>query len=105
MEFILVYLDRSLAGSSRRIRYSCQQDPILLLAYTYHMYMALLFGGQMIRKMVKRSFSLQEEVGLQTFGFGGKSKMVRYISRRFVAVPTGRVYIVSVLTCLLPLCT
>lgn len=41
------------------------------------MFIALLAGGQMIRKMVKKSFALPDEQGLETFGFSVKSKMVR----------------------------
>jgi len=48
----------------------------LLVPYCYHMYIALLAGGQMIRKMVKKSFDVTDEQGLNTFAFQAKSKMV-----------------------------
>lgn len=50
------------------------------MPYCYHMYIALLAGGQMIRKMVKKSFDVTDEQGLNTFAFQAKSKMVRATS-------------------------
>ncbi|TYZ57745.1 hypothetical protein PybrP1_001243 [[Pythium] brassicae (nom. inval.)] len=50
-------------------------NPTLLLAYFYHMYTALLVGGQMMRKFVKKSFEPPAGEGLNIFDFGSKSKM------------------------------
>lgn len=41
------------------------------------MYTALLAGGQMIKKVVKKSFDPPEGEGLNTFDFESKSRMVR----------------------------
>lgn len=35
-----------------------KEDPVILIAYVYHMYMAILAGGFIIRKMVQKAFSL-----------------------------------------------
>ncbi|KAJ0402341.1 hypothetical protein ATCC90586_006537 [Pythium insidiosum] len=57
------------ANYVKRIKEVEKQNPELLLAYFYHMYTALLAGGQMVRKMVKRSFDLKETTGLEVFEF------------------------------------
>lgn len=54
------------------------QNPTLLLSYFYHMYTALLAGGQVIKKVVKKSFSPPEGEGLNTFDFESKSRMVKF---------------------------
>lgn len=40
-----------------------KKDPTLLLPYLYHMYMAILAGGQMIKKMAKRTMGLPHDKG------------------------------------------
>ncbi|RLN91534.1 hypothetical protein BBJ28_00015803 [Nothophytophthora sp. Chile5] len=52
-----------------------KKDPTLVVPYCYHMYMAMLAGGQMIEKMVKTSFSPPEGEGLNAFAFNVKSRM------------------------------
>ncbi|GAB9472160.1 Serrate RNA effector molecule [Globisporangium polare] len=52
-----------------------KKNPTLLLSYFYHMYTALLAGGQMIKKVVKKSFDPPEGEGLNTFDFESKSRM------------------------------
>lgn len=46
-----------------------QTDPALLLAYYFHMYMAIFAGGYLIKKMVGRAFGLDSASGdgVQTF--------------------------------------
>ncbi|KAL4128733.1 hypothetical protein PRNP1_007853 [Phytophthora ramorum] len=50
-----------------------KKNPILALPYCYHMYMAILAGGMMIKKLVKRSFKPPEGDGLNAFAFDVKS--------------------------------
>lgn len=50
-----------------------KEDPVLVLPYCYHMYMAMLAGGVMIKKLVKRSFAPPEGEGLNCFAFDVKS--------------------------------
>lgn len=50
-----------------------KKNPILVLPYCYHMYMAMLAGGAMIKKLVKRSFAPPEGEGLNSFAFDVKS--------------------------------
>lgn len=45
------------------------------------MYTALLAGGQLVRKFVKKSFEPPAGEGLHVFDFGSKSKMVRQVDR------------------------
>jgi heme oxygenase len=40
-----------------------KKNPTLLLAYVYHMYMAILAGGQMIKKMAKKTMGLPKDEG------------------------------------------
>ncbi|OWZ14046.1 Heme oxygenase [Phytophthora megakarya] len=66
-----------------------EKDPILVLPYCYHMYMAMLAGGMMIKKLVKRSFAPPEGEGLNCFAFDVKSnKALRNtIKEKINAVP------------------
>ncbi|KAG7385766.1 Heme oxygenase 2 [Phytophthora pseudosyringae] len=66
-----------------------EKDPILVLPYCYHMYMAMLAGGMMIKKLVKRSFAPPEGEGLNCFAFDVKSnKALRdTIKEKINAVP------------------
>ncbi|ETN06356.1 hypothetical protein, variant 1 [Phytophthora nicotianae INRA-310] len=50
-----------------------KKDPTLVLPYCYHMYMAMLAGGAMIKKLVKRNFAPPEGEGLNCFAFDVKS--------------------------------
>lgn len=40
-----------------------EEDPVILTTYVYHMYMAILAGGFIIRKMVQKAFSLPTNNG------------------------------------------
>ncbi|KAG3025640.1 hypothetical protein JG687_00013895 [Phytophthora cactorum] len=66
-----------------------EKDPILVLPYCYHMYMAMLAGGTMIKKLVKRSFAPPEGEGLNCFAFDVKSNKVLRdtIKEKIDAVP------------------
>jgi heme oxygenase len=48
-----------------------KDDPVLLLAYAYHMYMAIFAGGSQIRRMVTKSMGLTrgQEAGVRIFCF------------------------------------
>mmetsp|Transcript_3571 Transcript_3571/g.8762 ORF Transcript_3571/g.8762 Transcript_3571/m.8762 type:complete len:246 (-) Transcript_3571:86-823(-) len=48
-----------------------KNDPLLLLAYAYHLYMAFLFGGKLIKKTVSTMLGLNDEKGLAVFDMGG----------------------------------
>ncbi|RQM17925.1 hypothetical protein DD237_002653 [Peronospora effusa] len=65
------------------------QNPTLVLPYCYHMYMAMLAGGVMIKKMVKRSFTPPEGQGLNCFAFNVDSnKALRHTIKDAInAVP------------------
>ncbi|DBA04412.1 TPA: hypothetical protein N0F65_010008 [Lagenidium giganteum] len=52
-----------------------KDDPVLLLPYFYHMYLAVLAGGNIIKKLVKRSLAPPDGEGLHTFEFEVKSRM------------------------------
>ncbi|KAG6623425.1 Heme oxygenase [Phytophthora cinnamomi] len=67
-----------------------EKDPMLVLPYCYHMYMAILAGGMMIKKLVKKSFKPPEGEGLHAFAFDIKSnKALREtIKDKINAVPT-----------------
>ncbi|CAI5734814.1 unnamed protein product [Peronospora destructor] len=54
---------------SRYLKLLDKKNPTLILPYCYHMYMAMLVGGVMIKNMVKRSFALPEGQGLNCFAF------------------------------------
>jgi len=47
-----------------------REDPVRLVAYAYHMYMAVLAGGFMIRKLVKRTMRLKDDRGVGALSFG-----------------------------------
>ncbi|KAL7681637.1 putative hem oxygenase [Plasmopara halstedii] len=64
-----------------------EKNPVLVLPYCYHMYMAMLAGGMMIKKLVRRSFALPEGKGLHCSTFDVKSNKVRK------CVPLGFFYI------------
>ncbi|CAI5729029.1 unnamed protein product [Peronospora effusa] len=67
----------------------CEKNPTLVLPYCYHMYMAMLAGGVMIKKMVKRSFTPPEGQGLNCFAFNVDSnKALRHTIKDAInAVP------------------
>jgi len=46
-----------------------QEDPTLLIAYIHSMYLALLAGGKIIKKIVKKSLGTSSEQGLAIFNF------------------------------------
>jgi heme oxygenase len=43
------------------------EDPLLLLPYFYSMYGAITAGGSIIKRMVKRAFSLKTDSGVEMF--------------------------------------
>lgn len=49
------------------LRKLSKDDPLLLLPYIYSMYSAILAGGSIIRRMVKKAFSLETESGVEMF--------------------------------------
>ena len=55
----------------RRLDELEKDDPVLLLAYAYHMYMAIFAGGSQIRRMVKKAFRLTsgQDLGVRIFCF------------------------------------
>jgi heme oxygenase len=48
-----------------------KEDPVVLLAYAYHMYMAIFAGGFQIRRMVTKAMGLErgQEAGVRIFCF------------------------------------
>ncbi|TDH70017.1 hypothetical protein CCR75_008223 [Bremia lactucae] len=58
---------------SRHLKKLEEKNPILVLPYCFHMYMAMLAGGTMIKKLVKKSFAPPEGKGLNCFVFDVKS--------------------------------
>jgi heme oxygenase len=54
-----------------------KKSPAALLAYFYHMYMAIFAGGFIIKKIVTKSMKLTSEKGVQAFVFEADPKVVR----------------------------
>jgi heme oxygenase len=52
-----------------RIEYVIANEPTLLVAYVHSMYLALLAGGQIIKRIVKKTLGLTDEQGLDLFNF------------------------------------
>ena len=50
-----------------RLRHLSEEKPIALIAYVYHMYMAILAGGAMIKRMVKIAYGLKSDDGVRIF--------------------------------------
>jgi len=46
-----------------------EKDPTMLIAYIHSMYMALLAGGQIIKKIVQKSLGMSGDEGLSIFEF------------------------------------
>lgn len=62
------YLDRisptpAVAMYLKHLNHIEDSNPTLLLAYMYHMYMAILAGGQIIKKMARRTMNLPKDQG------------------------------------------
>ena len=57
------------------LRMLSKTDPILLIAYIYAMYGAIMAGGAIIKRMVKTAFSLKDNGGVEIFtvSFEGSS--------------------------------
>ena len=49
------------------LRKLSDDDPLLLLPYAYSMYSAILAGGSIIKRMVRKAFSLKTDEGVETF--------------------------------------
>jgi len=45
------------------------EDPTLLLVYAYHLHMAILAGGAIIKRMARRSMNLPQDLGTAIFEF------------------------------------
>lgn len=49
------------------LRKLSEEDPVMLLPYIYSMYSAIVAGGSIIRRMVKKAFSLKSDSGVEVF--------------------------------------
>jgi heme oxygenase len=56
------------------LRKLSKEDPLLLLPYIYSMYSAILAGGAIIKRMVKTTFSLKTDAGVEMFLMSFSSK-------------------------------
>jgi heme oxygenase len=56
------------------LRKLSNEDPLLLLPYVYSMYSAILAGGAIIKRMVKTTFSLKTDAGVEMFLMSFSSK-------------------------------
>jgi len=54
-----------------------QENPTALLAWYYHMYMAIFAGGFIIKKAVTKTMRLTSEEGVQAFAFETPAKSIR----------------------------
>eukprot|EP01118_Nematostelium_gracile_P008314 TRINITY_DN2754_c0_g1_i1.p2 TRINITY_DN2754_c0_g1~~TRINITY_DN2754_c0_g1_i1.p2 ORF type:complete len:182 (+),score=46.73 TRINITY_DN2754_c0_g1_i1:186-731(+) len=61
------------------------KEPLILIAIIYHLYMALLAGGQIIRGWAKRSMRLPEHDGTNIFEFDTGDIPLRQFFRRYRA--------------------
>lgn len=52
-------------------------NPVALLAWYYHMYMAIFAGGFIIKKTVKKTMRLTSDEGVQAYSFSTDPKKVR----------------------------
>ncbi len=50
-----------------RLRHLSKERPIVLVAYVYHMYSAILAGGTIIKRIVKMTYGLKSDDGVQIF--------------------------------------
>lgn len=57
-----------------RIIAAAKEDPTLLVAYSHSMYLALLAGGQIIKRIVRKTLGLPNEEGLAIFDFPGSDR-------------------------------
>lgn len=48
-------------------------EPILMIAYVHSMYLALLAGGAMLKRIVKKTLGLSDNQGLALFSFGSEA--------------------------------
>lgn len=62
-----------------------REDPTRLLAYVYHMQMAILSGGYIIQKIVRRAMGLDKDSddGVRTFAFKDRNQ-AKHDLKRFV---------------------
>ena len=61
-----------------------REDPVILVAYVYHMYMALLAGGFIIRAIVQTRFRLNTDAGVMSLTFSNEKKAFRSKLKRCV---------------------
>ena len=59
------------------VNYLKTLPPAALLAYVYHMYMAIFAGGFIMKKIVAKSMKLSSDEGVQAFCFEADPKRVR----------------------------
>lgn len=53
------------------------ENPVALVAWYYHMYMAIFAGGFIIKKAVKKTMKLSSDQGVQAFCFTENPKTIR----------------------------
>lgn len=54
-----------------------EENPVALVAWYYHMYMAIFAGGYIIKKCVRKTMKLSSDEGVQAFAFQDNPKIVR----------------------------
>jgi heme oxygenase len=54
-----------------------EKQPVALLAYIYHMYMAVFAGGYILKKAVTKTMRLTSEEGVQAYGHDTDPKVIR----------------------------
>lgn len=81
MEFFLGHQWRSTSTISKPCQIYCdrilqvgENEPILMIAYVHTMYMALLAGGQILKKIISKSLGIDGSTGLSIFEFYGISQ-------------------------------
>ena len=50
-----------------RLRHLSKENPIVLVAYVYHMYSAIFAGGAIVKRMVKLAYGIKSDDGVQIF--------------------------------------
>jgi heme oxygenase len=62
-----VYSPPELQAYIDNLRHLSENDPVALIAYVSAMYGAIMAGGAMIKRMVKKAYSIKNEEGVQIF--------------------------------------
>jgi heme oxygenase len=71
---IEIFSPRELQRYITHLRKLSNEDPLFLLPYIYSMYSAILAGGAIIKRMVKTTFSLKTDAGVEMFLMSFSSK-------------------------------